>query len=189
MYKYLIVFNRFILRANYQRAKVVSTIVLMILLPLSSLTYAGNTQAEAAVSLIASVTEDATTIVSAMEDLTADLDADGLPNVYDPDDDGDNVPDTEDAFSADPNESQDSDADGVGDNADAFPLDETETVDTDGDGIGDNADTTPNGEGNGDGLMACFNQELVTAGTVINAAYSEVNLDVELEFSYEQIIS
>lgn len=40
----------------------------------------------------------------------------------------------------------DSDGDGVPDSQDAFPNDPNETHDTDGDGIGDNADPTPNGE-------------------------------------------
>ncbi len=56
------------------------------------------------------------------------------------DSDGDGVPDSLDAFPADPSETADSDGDGVGDNADAFPDDPDESVDTDGDGIGDNSD-------------------------------------------------
>lgn len=61
-----------------------------------------------------------------------------------PDADNDGVPDVEDAFPNDPNESSDSDGDGVGDNADAFPFDPSETTDSDGDGLGDNADPFPN---------------------------------------------
>ncbi|MEM7084224.1 MAG: PA14 domain-containing protein, partial [Pseudomonadota bacterium] len=64
------------------------------------------------------------------------------------DSDGDGVPDSEDAFPNDPNESADSDGDGVGDNGDAFPNDPTETQDSDGDGFGDNSDSTPNGGSN-----------------------------------------
>jgi hypothetical protein len=60
-----------------------------------------------------------------------------------PDSDGDGVPDDQDAFPLDPNESSDRDGDGVGDNADAFPDDSSETKDTDGDGIGDNSDPYP----------------------------------------------
>ena len=58
--------------------------------------------------------------------------------------DGDEVPDTEDAFPEDPEEWLDSDDDGVGDNSDAFPNDPAETADTDQDGVGDNADAFPN---------------------------------------------
>ena len=69
------------------------------------------------------------------------------------DSDADGVPNEQDAFPFDPNESIDTDQDGIGnnedlddddddylDNNDAFPLDRTEWMDTDNDGIGDNAD-------------------------------------------------
>jgi len=59
------------------------------------------------------------------------------PPPMDSDDDG--VPDADDAFPMDPNETADSDGDGVGDNADAFPMDANETADSDGNGVGDNA--------------------------------------------------
>jgi len=51
--------------------------------------------------------------------------------------DQDGVPDKDDAFPNDPNESTDTDSDGVGDNADAFPTDPAASVDTDGDGYPD----------------------------------------------------
>lgn len=70
--------------------------------------------------------------------------------------DGDGVPDADDAFPDDPNETTDTDGDGVGDNADldddgdgvvdaddAFPLDPAESADSDADGVGDNADALP----------------------------------------------
>ena len=56
--------------------------------------------------------------------------------------DGDGVPDPDDAFPTDPNESVDTDGDGVGDNADFAPEDPTDGQDTpgeeDGDDEGDN---------------------------------------------------
>ena len=61
--------------------------------------------------------------------------------------DGDGVPDDQDAFPDDPNESRDTDGDGVGDNADAFPNDPNETTDSDGDGVGDNSDPDRDGDG------------------------------------------
>lgn len=61
------------------------------------------------------------------------------------DSDGDGVPDSQDAFPNDPNETTDSDGDGVGDNSDAFPNDALEWQDTDGDGLGDNGDPYPVG--------------------------------------------
>jgi len=56
------------------------------------------------------------------------------------DTDGDGVPDDQDVFPNDPNESVDTDGDGVGDNGDAFPNDANESADTDGDDTGDNSD-------------------------------------------------
>lgn len=74
--------------------------------------------------------------------------------------DGDGVQDSQDAFPQDSSETTDTDADGIGNNADtdddndgvldvddAFPLDSTETIDTDGDGIGDVADPDLDNDG------------------------------------------
>jgi hypothetical protein len=58
-----------------------------------------------------------------------DTDGDGTADDVDTDDDGDGVPDGEDTFPLDPNESADTDGDGIGDNAD---------TDDDGDGMLDN---------------------------------------------------
>ena len=87
----------------------------------------------------------------------SDADEDGLPDALDPDDDGDEVRDGDDAFPNDPNESADSDGDGVGDNGDAFPADPNETLDSDDDGVGDNTDAFPNDatetqDSDGDGI-------------------------------------
>jgi hypothetical protein len=68
--------------------------------------------------------------------------SDPLPPLN-PDLDGDDVVNDEDAFPLDPTEWEDSDGDGVGDNADAFPDDPTETTDSDEDGVGDNGDNCP----------------------------------------------
>ena len=93
------------------------------------------------------------------------------------DSDGDGVPDGEDAFPADPNETTDTDNDGVGDNADSDPNDpqsdsdsdgvpdEDETAqgtdpleaDSDGDGVDDGSDDFPNDpiedtDSDGDGI-------------------------------------
>lgn len=69
------------------------------------------------------------------------------PSPIDPDEDGDGVPESADAFPHDSAESADRDGDRVGDVADAFPDDATEWLDTDGDGIGDNADPDRDGDG------------------------------------------
>ena len=81
-----------------------------------------------------------------------DSDGDGVPDADDvfpydsnetTDSDGDGVGDNSDAFPEDPSETHDDDSDGVGNNTDAFPQDETETHDDDGDGIGNNSDAFP----------------------------------------------
>ncbi|MCH8148555.1 MAG: hypothetical protein IH987_11260 [Planctomycetes bacterium] len=64
--------------------------------------------------------------------------------------DGDGVPDDQDMFPDDPDESVDSDNDGVGDNADVFPDDSSETSDADNDGTGDNADEDDDNDGTPD---------------------------------------
>ncbi len=67
---------------------------------------------------------------------SADLDKDGLGDNKDSDKDGDDLPDVNDADSANP----DQDKDGVRDGKDAFPNDATETLDTDADGVGNGKD-------------------------------------------------
>ena len=63
------------------------------------------------------------------------------------DDDADGVPNVEDAFPNDPNESADSDADGVGDNADNCPVVANALqIDTDSDGQGDDCDLDDDGD-------------------------------------------
>ncbi len=82
------------------------------------------------------------------------------PAETDPDRDGDDVPNAQDAFPDDIDEWVDNDGDGTGDNADLdddndgvadldddFPFDPAEQVDTDGDGTGNNADTDDDGDG------------------------------------------
>lgn len=84
----------------------------------------------------------------------------GNTNPPQADSDGDGVPDSQDAFPNDANESVDTDNDGIGNVADvdddndgvpdandAFPLDLTEQLDTDGDGIGNNRDTDDDNDG------------------------------------------
>lgn len=89
-----------------------------------------------------------------------DSDHDGIPNSTDPDMDGDNILNENDAFPLDPKEWLDTDGDGIGNNADTdddndgvpdtsdqMPLDPNETLDTDKDSIGNNADTDDDGDG------------------------------------------
>lgn len=89
-----------------------------------------------------------------------DSDHDGITNSEDPDMDGDNVINENDAFPLDPKEQYDTDGDSKGDNADTdddndgvpdtldgMPLDPNETLDTDKDGIGNNADLDDDGDG------------------------------------------
>ena len=62
-------------------------------------------------------------------DFQPDHDGDGVPDNMDPDDDNDGIGDFSDVFPFDPAESSDNDQDGIGDNAD---------TDDDNDGLGDN---------------------------------------------------
>ena len=78
--------------------------------------------------------EDADGIGDACDDPAADFDQDGTPDATDPDDDGDGMNDTDDAFPYDASETTDTDGDGIGDNADA---------DDDGDGVADTTDNCP----------------------------------------------
>ena len=85
-----------------------------------------------------------------------DTDLDGIIDELDEDEDGDGVPDNEDAFALNPYETLDYDQDGVGNNSDndddndgvadvldAFDLDPNDWRDSDGDGVGDSKDAFP----------------------------------------------
>jgi hypothetical protein len=87
-----------------------------------------------------------------VHEVVNDSDGDGVPDSEDPfpydanethDDDNDGVGNNSDAFPQDANETHDDDNDGVGNNSDDFPQDPQETTDTDGDGVGDNSDADP----------------------------------------------
>lgn len=69
-----------------------------------------------------------------------------------PDADGDGVPDIDDAFPNDPNESVDSDGDGIGDNADVAPDDETNGED---EGEGNETDNSASGGGDCNAPPSC----------------------------------
>jgi hypothetical protein len=69
------------------------------------------------------------------------------PPALDPDEDGDGVVESQDAFPHDPAHQRDADRDGRADGIDAFPNDAAETTDTDGDGIGDAADPDRDDDG------------------------------------------
>jgi PKD repeat protein/thiol-disulfide isomerase/thioredoxin len=76
--------------------------------------------------------------------LSDDMEIEKNADPLNPDSDGDNHLDGEDAFPTDPKEWKDTDYDGHGDaHADAFPKDPKEYKDSDGDGIGDQSDFLP----------------------------------------------
>ena len=76
-----------------------------------------------------------------------DLDDDGLPNIYDRDDDGDGLDDLFDLYPTLSAFKYDADGDGYANAIDAFPLDYYEFRDTDFDGIGDIEDEDRDGDG------------------------------------------
>ena len=111
--------------------------------------------------------ESCGTEVSNPNEYPLDMDADGICNLIDVDDDGDGVPDLDDSFPMDSSEWLDTDEDGLGDNSDldddgdqisdedekecgSNPSDPASVpVDSDGDGICDSLDDF-NDIGNGD---------------------------------------
>ena len=130
---------------------------------------------------------DNATGLSASVTFLGDFDGDGISNIKDPDDDGDGVNDTIDAFPRDPTETSDLDGDGIGDNTDPdidgdgvdnatdlLPTDPNETTDQDGDGIGDNSDPDRDGDGVDNASDAFPND-----GYVPNAV-DDMNIDVSI---------
>ena len=107
---------------------------------------------------VGNVCDNAPTVANANQ---LDTDGDGEGDVIDTDDDGDGVPDTNDAFPLDPTESTDTDGDGVGDSADpdldndgvldtvdnCLYTPNTDQLDTDSDGIGNVCDSDDDGDG------------------------------------------
>lgn len=135
--------------------------------------------------------------------IDTDSDGDGTGDRLDQDDDNDGVPDIDDAFPLDPNESLDTDGDGIGDNADidddgdgvpdaedAFPLDSNESKDTDKDGTGDNSDIFPydssewmDSDGDGIGDNADPNDENHSPVPFIEMSETKVQTGKELTFN------
>lgn len=76
-----------------------------------------------------------------------DTDEDGILNLYDRDDDNDNLEDASDVYPLLSAYQYDPDFDGYANGIDAFPLDWQEWFDTDMDGVGDNADLDVDGDG------------------------------------------
>ncbi|MFW2422382.1 MAG: hypothetical protein ACN4EJ_07190 [Porticoccaceae bacterium] len=111
-----------------------------------------------------------------------DTDGDGAIDSIDPDDDNDNVLDSNDAFPFNPAESQDTDSDGIGNNADGdddndgladrndeYPLDPGNVNDSDGDGIVDRDDIFPDDAIRNDTMRVDFSTvEALGLGSVVN---------------------
>ncbi|MCG5644949.1 YDG domain-containing protein [Flavobacteriaceae bacterium LSUCC0859] len=108
----------------------------------------------------------------------ADSDGDGIADAEDNDDDNDGVPDTEDDFPTDPNETTDTDGDGQGDNLDTdidndgvintidncIYTPNTDQLDTDADGIGNACDNDDDNDGYSDAdEIACGSDPLLAS--------------------------
>ena len=117
-------------------------------------------QSDSSESFLASATIEKLLGGLSMDRGGSNTDGDALIDLLDPDDDNDDVNDSEDRFPTDSNEWVDTDEDGLGDNNDTdddndgvadiddrFPLDETEWADNDMDGIGNNADDDDDNDG------------------------------------------
>lgn len=76
-----------------------------------------------------------------------DTDHDGIPDVDDPDADGDGLTADQERIRGTDPLNPDTDGDGVNDKDDDFPTNPAETVDSDGDGIGDIVDTDDDNDG------------------------------------------
>ena len=132
-----------------------------------------------------------------------DLDTDGVADVFDSDDDGDEVADEVDHFPHNAAEQLDTDADGIGNNSDddddndgvadlsdSFPLDPTEQFDTDQDGMGDRSDNDDDSDNVPDDLdafplLATESRDLDRDGIGDNADPDDDNdgvIDVEDSF-------
>ena len=108
----------------------------------------------------------------------ADSDGDGIADAEDNDDDNDGVPDSQDAFPTNPNETTDSDGDGQGDNLDTdidndgvintidncIYTPNTDQLDTDADGIGNACDNDDDNDGYSDAdEIACGSDPLLAS--------------------------
>ena len=124
---------------------------------------------------VGNVCDNAPTVANANQ---LDTDGDGEGDVIDTDDDGDGVPDTNDAFPLDPTESTDTDGDGVGDSADpdldndgvldtvdnCLYTPNTDQLDTDSDGIGNVCDSDDDGDGFSDEVeITCGSDPLLAS--------------------------
>lgn len=78
---------------------------------------------------------------------TIDTDKDGIGNIADPDDDNDQITDTEEENTGTDPLNPDTDGDETDDKDDAFPLDPDEQLDTDNDSIGNNTDIDDDNDG------------------------------------------
>jgi sugar lactone lactonase YvrE len=85
--------------------------------------------------------------VAAYRSAQSGLAAVDAPAAVDPDEDGDGVPESLDAFPHDAAHQRDTDGDRVADGIDAFPTNPAESLDTDHDGLGDNADPDRDNDG------------------------------------------
>ncbi|MBN1494576.1 thrombospondin type 3 repeat-containing protein [Candidatus Peregrinibacteria bacterium] len=131
-----------------------------------------------------------------------DTDRDKIPDIEDPDDDNDGVPDEIDAFPLDAkewtdtdgdtkgdNEDLDDDNDGIPDTDDKFPLDPTEHEDTDNDGIGDNADFDDDNDGLSDEdekILGTDPKNPDSDGDGVNDLLDAFPLDPEEQYDFDK---
>ena len=114
--------------------------------------------------------------------MDTDTDSDGNADCIDPDDDGDGLDDSTDAFPTDPNEQADNDQDGIGDNSDS---------DDDNDGSEDSIERAGprNGDGNADGIADSLQCHVATLAVLDGQQFCTLELPAGHRFNQSQAIN
>jgi hypothetical protein len=114
--------------------------------------------------------------------LDTDTDTDGTVDCIDPDDDGDGVDDSLDAFPTDPDEWADNDQDGTGDNGDS---------DDDNDGSEDSIEMagSANADGNADGIADSLQSHVTTLNVIDGQQFCTLGLPIGHSFTRSQAVN
>jgi len=111
-----------------------------------------------------------------------DTDTDGTADCFDPDDDGDGLDDSTDAFPTDPKEWADNDQDGIGDHGDS---------DDDNDGSEDSIEMAgpADGDGNADGIVDSLQSHVTTLEVLDDQQFCTLELPSGHSFTRSQAVN